>query len=99
MERLQRDYQHPDRVYRQVQSNWSFPALNLQPVYVYWHCVLNSGKDQLLDKVVTNLGAIENVLELKNLSVKYSNYVVEVLLTLKVVVNFILTVHITCSYQ
>jgi hypothetical protein len=32
------DYQHPDRVYRRVPPTWSFPALNLRPMYVYWHC-------------------------------------------------------------
>lgn len=36
--RLQREYKHGDGRYRRVPSNWRFPSLGLQNLYVYWHC-------------------------------------------------------------
>ena len=36
--RLVRQYGHPDGKYRRVPSDWKFPMLHLQPMYLYWHC-------------------------------------------------------------
>ena len=35
---LQREYEHPDKIYCWVPPSWKFPPLNLQPMYAYWHC-------------------------------------------------------------
>ena len=32
MARLQREYQHPDKIYHRVPPTWKFPLLNLQPM-------------------------------------------------------------------
>ena len=30
--------QHLNKIYHRVPPTWKFPLLNLQPMYVYWHC-------------------------------------------------------------
>lgn len=36
--RLHRQFRHPDGKMRRVPPTWDFPRLNLQAMYVYWHC-------------------------------------------------------------
>ena len=36
--RLLREFKHGENNYRRVPPGWKFPKLNLQAMYLYWHC-------------------------------------------------------------